>query len=250
MIRKAGPQRLLLVFLFLTVWEVTTQFSDVSPILVAPPSIVIWTLLKIVTGFSTVPDFYPNLWITVRELAAAYTIVVVVGLFVGAAVGSSKLLGDAYMPVLLVLFAIPSIILYPIIFLLMGTEMMPKIVFGVMVGIFRVIFNTTAGLRQVDQIYVTLAQSVGLPRVQTFFKVILPAAAPTILGGLKLGFGYTIIGVIVGELLVVNAGMGFLIDWASFQYFTPELYALILLTMSMGVAGSIVFVRIERMFIR
>jgi ABC-type nitrate/sulfonate/bicarbonate transport system permease component len=70
------------------------------------------------------------------------------------------------------------------------------------------------------------------------------------LSGLKLGFGYTIIGVVVGELLVVNAGMGYLIDWAAFQYFTPELYALIILTISLGIGGHIIFTRIERMWVK
>ena len=109
------------------------------------------------------------------------------------------------------------------------------------------LFNTAAGLRQVDESYYRLACAVGCNRVETFIKIVLPAAAPTILSGLKLGLSYTIIGVVVGELLVVNAGMGYLIDWAAFQYLTPELYALIIITMCLGVCGYAGFTQMERL---
>jgi NitT/TauT family transport system permease protein len=82
--------------------------------------------------------------------------------------------------------------------------------------------------------------------MQIFLKVILPAAAPTILAGLRLGFGYTIIGVLTAELLVINAGFGFLIDWASFNYATPQLYAIIIITFGVGVIGNSLFSLLER----
>ena len=247
---KVGLVRLILIFIFLLFWEGITRFGSTSPILIAPPSIIIATIAKILAGSSQVPDFYRNLRITALEIGAAYAVTASLGLFIGFIIGKSRLMGDAYEPILLALFAIPKVIVYPIIFLILGTEMMPKIVFGVIIGVFSVIFNTAAGLRQVEMSYITLARSVGCTPLTTFFKVVLPAAAPTILSGLRLGFGYTIIGVVVGELLVVNAGMGYLIDWAAFQYLTPELYALIILTMTLGIGGYAIFAQVERMWIK
>jgi NitT/TauT family transport system permease protein len=84
----------------------------------------------------------------------------------------------------------------------------------------------------------------------TFFKIILPAAAPTILAGLRLGFGYTVIGVMAAELLVVTDGLGSLIDWASFNYYTPQLYGLIFITLTIGVAGNSLFSVLERRWVR
>lgn len=242
--------RLILIFGLVVIWEAFVRLGSTSPILVSPPTEIIVHIGRIFTGYTTVPDFYANAKITVLEIMAAYGITLGLGLFIGAVVAASKLMGDAFMPILLVFFAIPKIILYPIIFLMVGTEMMPKIVFGALVGIFSVIFNTAAGLRQVDKIYITLAQAVGLGKVEIFFKVVLPAAAPTILSGMRLGFGYTIIGVVVGELLVVNAGLGYLIDWASFQYFTPQLYALIIITLSIGIVGNYFFTMLEKTLIK
>ena len=89
-----------------------------------------------------------------------------------------------------------------------------------------------------------------MARRAIFFKVELPAAAQTILAGLRLGFGYTIIGVITGELLVVNAGLGFMIDWASVNYHTAQLYALIMITLAIGVVANSIVSRFERRWVR
>jgi NitT/TauT family transport system permease protein len=162
----------------------------------------------------------------------------------------SKVIGDAFEPILLALYAIPKVILYPLIVLVLGVGLAPKIVFGVMLGIFVVIFNTVAGVRQVEPNYVRLAHALGYRTTRIFFKVILPAAAPTILAGLRLGFGYTIIGILTAELLVVNAGLGFLIDWASSSFLTPQLYALIIVALGIGVIGNSLFDLLERRWAR
>lgn len=242
--------RLAFVFCILVLWEALTRLTSVSPILIAPLSDVLWQIVRILSTYSSVPNFYTNAWLTLVELIAAYAMTASLGVLLGLLFAGSKLIGDAFEPILLVLYAIPKIILYPLIFLMLGIGMLPKIVFGVMVGIFVVIFNTASGLRQVEPTYLSLARSLGYGKWRIFFKVVIPAAAPTILAGLRLGFGYTIIGILVGELLVVNAGLGFLIDWASFNYFTPQLYALIIITLGIGVIGNSLFSVLERRWVR
>jgi len=245
-----GAARSGVVVLVLIAWEAFARLAGVNKILIAPPSEVLWQIVRIFATSSDVPDFYPHMWVTLWELLVAYAITASLGVLIGALFAGSKLVGDAFEPIVLVLYAIPKVILYPLIVLVLGIGMVPKIVFGVMVGIFVVVFNTAAGLRQVEPMYVGLARSLGYSKGEIFFKVVLPAAAPTILAGLRLGFGYTIIGIITAELLVVNAGLGFLIDWASFNYFTPQLYALIIITLCVGVVGNGLFSVLERRWVR
>lgn len=245
-----GLARLGFVIALLLVWEGACRLAPYNPILIAPASEILWQIVRIVSGQSAVPSFYANAALTVGEVAAAYAVTACFGVLLGLLFASSRLIGDAFEPLILVLYAIPKIILYPLLVLMMGIGVLPKVVFGILVGIFVVIFNTTAGLRQVEPSYIGLARSLGYRRWQIVFKVILPAAAPTILAGLRLGFGYTILGVIVGELLVVNAGLGYLIDWASVNYQTPQLYALIIITLSLGVAGNALFGALERRWVR
>jgi ABC-type nitrate/sulfonate/bicarbonate transport system permease component len=250
--RRLNPTaaRLAFVLGILIGWEAFARLASASPILIAPPSVVLWEVARIVARTSTVPDFYGNAWVTIRELITAFAITAGVGVCLGLAFASSEVIGDAFEPILLTLYAVPKVILYPLVVLMLGVGLAPKVVFGVMVGIFVVIFNTAAGLRQVEPSYIRLARSLGYGRTKIFFKVVLPAAAPTILGGLRLGFGYTIIGILTAELLVVDAGFGFLIDWASFNYFTPQLYALIIVTLGLGVIGNSLFSVLERRWVR
>jgi NitT/TauT family transport system permease protein len=245
-----GAARTALVLAVLVAWELFARFAGVNKILIAPPSEVAVHIARIVATTSDVPEFYHHLSVTLWELGVAYAFTAGLGVLLGWLFASSKLIGEAFEPVLLVLYAVPKIILYPLFVLLLGIGLVPKIVFGITVGIFVVIFNTAAGLRQVEPAYIGLARSLGYSTVQTFFKVVLPAAAPTILAGLRLGFGYTIIGILTAELLVVNAGLGFLIDWASFNYYTPQLFALIIVTLSVGVAGNGLFSVLERRWVK
>jgi NitT/TauT family transport system permease protein len=242
--------RALLVLVLLALWEVFTRLSTVSVILIAPPSAILWQMAQILVRASNVPDFYANAWLTIAEILTAYCLAAVFGVLTGIAVASSKVVGDAFEPILLVLYAVPKIILYPVIVLMIGTGPATKILFGVFVGIFVIIFNTAAGLRQVEPNYLRLAHSLGYGGAKIFFKVQLPAAAQTILAGLRLGFGYTIIGVLTGELLLVNAGLGYLIDWASVNYYTAQLYALIVITLAIGVIANYIVGHIEQRWVR
>ncbi|HEY1503099.1 MAG TPA: ABC transporter permease [Stellaceae bacterium] len=242
--------RTLLVVALLALWEVFTRLSSVSAILIAPPSAIIMQMVQILVRTSNVPDFYANARLTIAEILVAYGLAAVAGVLTGIAVASSKVIGDAFEPILLVLYAVPKIILYPVIVLMIGTGPATKILFGIFVGIFVIIFNTAAGLRQVEPNYLRLAHSLGYGSAKIFFKVELPAAAQTILAGLRLGFGYTIIGVLTGELLLVNAGLGYLIDWASVNYYTAQLYALIIITLAIGVVANYIVGHIERRWVR
>src|SRR5690242_6110231 len=142
-----------------------TQLSSASRILVAPPSDILWQLIKIVTTTSNVPNFYPNIWITIQEVIGAFAVTAIVGIALGFLFASSKLIGDAFEPILLVLYAIPKVILFPLFVLILGVGMTPKIIFGITVGIFVVIFNTSAAVRQIEPNYLRLAHSLGYGRL-------------------------------------------------------------------------------------
>ena len=239
-----------LVVAVLIVWEAVDRMAALSPIIIAPPSAVLTQIVRTFLGDQTVPGFYLNAAITIGEVIAAYLITMVIGVLVGLVFASSKIVGDAFEPILLVLYAIPKIILYPLLILILGIGVLPNIAFGVLLGVFVVIFNTSAGLRQIEPNYLRLARSLGYGRRAIFFKVVLPAAAPTIVAGLRLGFGYTIIGVITAELLVVSLGLGSLIDYATVNYLTAPLYALVLITLGIGVAGNSLFSALERRWVK
>lgn len=245
---KLSWQRLFLLAGCFILWELAVFFFSPSPLLVAPPSEVLIRLGKIFIGQSSVPDFYTNAGITLQELVGAYGLSVAIGLPLGFFLALSRRAEAIFQPFVLGFFALPKVVLFPICFLIFGTEMLPKVIFGFMIGVFPVILNTQAGIRQVDPGYLLLARSAGYRSGAIFFKVMLPAAAPTVIAGFRLALGYCLIGVLAAELLVVNRGVGYLIDWAAFQYFTPELYALVLFTMIAGWIANAGLNRLEQLW--
>lgn len=172
---------------------------------------------------------YPQLFITLEEIGAAMAISVVVGIPVGFLIGMRKVVSDLFEPILYVLYAIPMVILYPVIYIVVGIGEPSKIIFGVLLGIFPLTISTVAGLRQIKHQYFRLAKSMGLSSTRTMSKIILPASAPSIANGLRQCLSLVIIGVVGGEILASNGGLGFMIIYTSNLYQFATMYAVLIL---------------------
>lgn len=223
------------------------RIMPVQQILITTPTRIadaLWKIFLIQQG--PIEDFYLHLQTTVQELLLAFALSLFVGQLVGLALGASKLVGDTYEPMLVMVIAFPQVVLYPIIVLIFGVGTWSKVAIGFLTGFFYIAFNTTAAMRQVDRSLVTLAHSVGYGRWATFLKIIAPAGAPTIMGGLRMGFNYTYIGVIFGEIYLPNRGLGYLITWTGIRFHIPELYGVIIVTLAVGAIGDTAFRALER----
>lgn len=166
------------------------------------------------------------------ETAIAFFIAAIVGLPAGYLLWKYPLLGRAYDELLSALFASPLILLYPIALVIFGREISAVIAMGCISGTIPIVLNTHQGLRDVGQTYIKVAKSMRLTSRQTLAYILLPAAWPTIMGGLKLGLTYILISVIAVEFLVEIGGIGTLASKGYYWFNTEELY--------LGVAGAIV----------
>jgi len=127
----------------------------------------------------------------------------------GLAMGTSRLVNGLLDPILQVLRPIPPIAYIPLAILWFGLGNPPAIFLISLGAFFPVLMNTIAGVRHVDAIYLRAARNLGAGRLTTFRRVILPAAAPYILAGMRIGIGTAFIVVIVSEMIAVNSGLGF-----------------------------------------
>ncbi len=240
--RRVQLYRVSLVLLFLALWQLVASLPNVSPLLVASPAATASALLRVVLSTSPhVPDFYSNLQSTLYEIVIAFALAVAVGLPLGIALGSSKLLSDAYEPSLLAYLAFPHVVLFPILFLIFGIEASSKIALGFLIGFPYIAFNVSAGLKQTDQNLILLSRSLGYGYFSTLFKVAIPSSMPTNIGGLRIGFNHAFIGVIVAELINGNKGLGYLVNLTSENFATSELYVVILVTVLIGFLGDTAF---------
>jgi NitT/TauT family transport system permease protein len=125
-------------------------------------------------------------------------------MLIGILVGLSNLGRRSVYPVVLLLYGIPQAIMLPLFVLIFGIGPAVKIAFGFSHGIFPVIVNTLAGMRNVNRLMVTGATAMGATRVQQVRYVIFPHMVATVFAGLRLAMTLTLLGVVLAEIFVAG----------------------------------------------
>jgi ABC-type nitrate/sulfonate/bicarbonate transport system permease component len=235
--------RLALLALLLALWELAGRAAN--PLLAVPPSAVLPALRDLLL-LRSYPDLPASLWLTLREIGAAYALAVGAGLGCGFALGMSRLLGQACGPMLAALYAVPAVVWYPSLMLFFGLDAASKIAFGFLLGFFPITLAVLAGVRQVNPQLVTVARAYGAGTLTVFGRVMLPSMLFTLVGGLRTGLALCVIGVIVGEILGSKAGMGALINHAYGLLRTGDYVALVLVTLVLVVGSDVLASLLER----
>lgn len=215
-----------MVLAVLLTWEMIAR--RLNPLLYVPPTLVLPAIGRILSA-SGLPALPEHFWVTLKEILAAYALAAAAGLALGFLLGLRRLLGEVYEPILAALYAVPSVVWYPTLMLFFGLGPASKIAFGVCLGFFPIVLAVLAGIRQVDRHLVTVAESMGATPGALFLKVLLPGMASTLVGGLRAGLALSVVGVLVGEILGSQAGLGYLINYAYGLLRTPEYVALVCL---------------------
>ncbi len=193
--------------------------------------------------------FTASLWsqaaATAYTLLLACLLVFVAGLGAGCLIGSSRLASDVVEPMLAPVYAIPKIALYPIILLIFGLSPMATIVFAAIHGIFPVMIFTIGGIRKIRPIYVQAARAMRLSRGQTIRAILVPAAIPEIVTGLRIGFATTLFGALIAELFASTGGLGFMLIRATDAHDMTDVMAITILLFVFAVAANALISRVE-----
>jgi len=202
----------------LVFWELAPRLGWTPEVMLAPLSA---TLLAGIQNFST---FGTALLYTVAELLVALAIAIFLGGACGLLLGGIKALRITILPVLASIYAVPLVILYPVLTAWIGIGPESKVIFGALYGIFPMILATAAGVQTVDAGLLTASHSMGATRAQLMWQVILPASLPSVLSGIRLCSAMAAIGVVVAEMMASTAGIGFLITQNRTMFNTAEVY--------------------------
>ena len=159
-------------------------------------------------------DFWGHVAETGRAFVLALAIAVLGGISLGVILGLGRLASDVAEPILVTLYSIPKIVLYPLILLCFGLGMSAKVAFGVMHGLIPIALFSMNAIRQMKPVYRRTSQALRLTTVQTALTVIVPAILPEIISGVRLGFSLTLLGVLIGEMFASQRGLGFLLTSA------------------------------------
>ena len=188
---------------------------------------------------------YVNFAVTVFELLVAFTIASVLGLSIGYAVGRSRYAILVCEPLLASLFAIPLIVFLPLFILFFGIDVQSKIAFGATYAFFPIVLNTIGGISQVDPRFVTVARSMGASERQMFRRVLLPAALPVIVTGLRIGCIIGFLSILGSEMIAGLRGLGSRIVSLSESMNSAEMFAYILFVIIMAAILNLTLTRVQ-----
>ena len=189
-------------------------------------------------------------WEHVAETSAAllYSLLIAVvgGMAIGIAMGLHRLTGEVAGPILVSLYSLPKVTLYPLILLIFGLGMPAKVAFGAIHGIIPIIIFTMGAVRTISPVYFKTARVMQLSTGQLVGTVIMPAALPEIVSGLRVGFALTLLGVLIGEMFASQRGLGYLVMNAIGTLDVPTMMAVILMLAVVAVAISATLLHIDR----
>jgi NitT/TauT family transport system permease protein len=193
----------------------------------------------------TRPSFWPNLQETLKAFVAALAIAVVVGISIGMALGLSRLAGDVFEPVLVAVYSVPKVTLYPILLLVFGLGISAKIAFGAIHGIIPIALFTINAVRNVRPVLIKTGRVMKLSPWRMVWRVLFPAALPEIFTGLRIGFALTMIGTVLGEMFASQRGLGYMLMNAIGLHNVDIIMAITLLLTVFAAAVSAILLAID-----
>jgi NitT/TauT family transport system permease protein len=228
------------VAVFFVIWEYYGRRMD--PIFMAPPSAIFEAAVTLIRSGALEKAMVQTLW----PFAVGMALTVIVGILLGIVMAQWRTLEYVLDPFINALYAIPRIALVPLIILWAGLEFAGKVTILVSVAIFPITVNTYAGIRDVRGSMLEIGRAYGATEWQIFWKIVLPAAVPFIMAGVRLAVGLAIIGIIVAEFFTAISGLGGMIVEYANVFATAKLFVPIIVIALIGVILTELVMWLER----
>ena len=230
---------LVLIAALLAAWQVLYWWAGESAL--ASPLATLRYTARMVTS----ETFSAHLLDTMRAFGIAFALSVAIGLAVGFWLGFDHLSRDALEPMVVAVYAIPKLTLYPILLLAFGLGLSAKVAFGVLHGVIPIILFTVAAVRNTKPILIKTGHVLKLSPAQMVRWVLFPAAMPEIFTGLRVGFALTLIGSLLAEMFASQRGLGYLLMTGIGLHNVEQIMAVTLLIVVFAAAVSVLLLHID-----
>jgi NitT/TauT family transport system permease protein len=232
---------LLAAVIFLILWEALVRLLDIKPYLLPAPTHILQKLTsqwETLWGYTVVTGF---------EVILGFLLSIAVGIPVGMAIFYVKALERVIYPFLVASQTIPKVAIAPLLVIWFGFGLLPKVIVAFLIAFFPIVVDTVVGLKSTPPEMIYLVRSMGANRMQTFLKISLPNALPSIFGGLKVAITLAVVGAVVGEFIGADRGLGYLLVVANGYLDTPLVFAGIVVLSLMGILFFFVVELVERL---
>ncbi|MGF6573987.1 NitT/TauT family transport system permease protein [Paraburkholderia sp. GAS333] len=250
---KRGNVRLSIVFersialiVFVLLWEFLPRLGIVSAAYLSPPSQVAVAIFKLVQSGDVWVHLGASAWRSLSGLLVAVAGGVVCGVALGWFRRAERIIDPLYQ----LLRQVSAFALFPVFMLFLGIGESSKIAIIVWAAFWPVLLNTISGVKQVERIFVDCARSMGASQGFIFAKVVLPAALPQILTGVRLAGAYSITALVAAEMIGARSGLGFYTLNSQETFQIPDMYAGIVLLALFGLLINRSLSLLERRLLR
>ncbi|WP_078965779.1 ABC transporter permease [Streptomyces aureocirculatus] len=222
------------------VWEAVGRTADASAV---PPLSTVLDRLVAATRQGTIVSSLAD---SLVNLALGFVISLAAGLLVGTAMGRWRRVDAALGVYVHALLAAPSLVFAPVFFSLLGAGRASIVAVVVTYAVFVVVVNTAAGVRSVPPHLVEMARSYGASEWRVLVRVALPAAAPLIMAGVRLGVGRAVTGMVNGEMFISVVGLGRLVTEAGGRFDSAGVLAVLLVVIAVALAAIALVQAVDR----
>ena len=202
--RRAADTAIILIIMLLA-WQALHQLVGATALPGPMPT------LAYLAKFVPSERFAENAWATLVCFFYALVLSFGIGLAIGVWMGIHRLSGAVGEPILISLYTLPKVTLYPVVLLIFGLSLSGRVTFGAMHGVLPVALLTMSAIRNIPPVYLKSARTLHLSGWQTIVTMLFPAALPEIVAGLRIGFTLTLLGVLLAEMFAAKQGLGSLI---------------------------------------
>lgn len=223
---------------FFAAWQLLATYDNLPSVILPSP----WQVWEALVEFKSV--LVTATWTTLSAVVIGFGLSFIVGVVLAMGLSYSKVINAGLYPSLVAFHAVPKAALAPLLLIWFGFGLETKVVVAFLTALFPITVATTSGLRSVSPELHDLAKSLHASRFRTFWKIDFPNALPFVFAGLRVGIALALVGVIVGEFVVADAGLAVLLERASVQFEAPLAFAAMvtLSLLSVVLFGAIVIV--------
>jgi NitT/TauT family transport system permease protein/taurine transport system permease protein len=234
--------RLIIIIVGAGAWELLPRLGYVPPLILSPLSESLGVAVR------SYDIYFSNLCITLWEISIGIVIACCGGVMIGGFLGTFPRTRQLLLPLFSSAYAVPFVVLYPLLTVWLGIGSASKIVFASAYGFVPALLTTAAGVQTVEPNLLRAARAMGATRTQLVLKIILPSIVPSILNAARVGTALVVVGVIVGEMLVSTGGIGYLIAQNRTSFNTPEVYLAIMIVLVIAWCLDRAIIILERKF--
>ena len=230
----------------LLAWQLTVQVTQLPRFILPAPADVWARFVKALMDGSLL--YHTR--ITLAEIVLGLLSGILFATVTGYMLAKSRSLEKILSPYLVASQAIPVVAIAPLLVIWLGDGILSKVVICALIVFFPVLVNTVVGVRAVPSALYDLMHSIRATRLQILLKLEVPASLPVLLGGLRIGATLSVIGAIVGELVDVEQGLGFLLQLGDFQYDTSMVFVAVFTLIALALSLYGVVTLLERKFLK